>query len=70
MYREDYLGALRALSRQDNPTPFLLMVDQAQRFTASVRWGDYASALGDLAAANALAVGEPGIRLRIPCGTW
>lgn len=66
VYRDDYLGGLRALSRQDNPTPFLLMLDQAQRFTASVRWEPYATALADLTAANALTIGEPGVRLRIP----
>ena len=66
VYRDDYLGGLRALSRQDNPTPFLLMLDQAQRFTGSVRWGEYANALADLTAANAFVAGEPGIRLRTP----
>ena len=66
VYRDDYLGGLRALSRQDHPMPFILMLDQAQRFTASVRWDDYATALGDLRAANALAVPEEGVRLRIP----
>ncbi|MBI4422030.1 MAG: Fic family protein [Gemmatimonadetes bacterium] len=66
VYREDYLGALRALSRQDHPLPFILMLDQAQRFTASVRWDDYATAITDLTAANAFAVSEGGLRLRIP----
>ena len=66
VYRDDYLGGLRALSRQDNPMPFILMVDQAQRFTASVRWDEYATALADLTEANAMAVAEEGVRLRIP----
>lgn len=66
VYREDYLGGLRALSRQDHPMPFILMLDQAQRFTASVRWDDYATALADLAAANATTGPEEGVRLRIP----
>ena len=66
VYREDYLGALRALSRQDDPSPFLLMLDQAQRFTASVRWEPYVTTLADLMAANAFASGEAGARLRIP----
>ncbi len=66
VYRDDYLGGLRALSRQDHPMPFILMLDQAQRFTASVQWDDYATALADLMAANAMAVPEEGVRLRIP----
>lgn len=66
VYRDDYLGGLRALSRQDHPMPFILMLDQAQRFTASVRWDDYTTALADLRAANAMSVPEEGVRLRIP----
>ena len=46
--------------------PLILMLDQAQRFTASVRWEDYATALTDLMAANAMALPEEGVRLRIP----
>jgi hypothetical protein len=66
VYRDDYLGGLRALSRHDHPMPFVLMLDQAQRFTGSVRWEEYAAALADLAAANAMAPPEEGVRLRIP----
>jgi hypothetical protein len=66
VFRDDYLGALRSLSRQDAPMPFILTLDEAQRFTASVRWEDYATALDDLTAASAFAPPEPGIRLRIP----
>lgn len=44
----------------------MLMLDQAQRFTGSVHWGEYQAALADLAAANALTPPEPGMRLRIP----
>jgi len=66
VYRDDYLGALRALSRQDTPMPLVLMLDQAQRFTASVRWDEYATARADLTAARAFAVPEEGVRLLIP----
>jgi hypothetical protein len=66
VYRDDYLGALRALSRQDEPMPFMLMLDQAQRFTHSVRWNDYATALVELKAARAFVPPEDGIRLVIP----
>lgn len=66
VYRDDYLGGLRALSRHDHPMPFVLMLDQAQRFAGSVRWEEYAAALADLTAANAMAPPEEGVRLRIP----
>jgi fido (protein-threonine AMPylation protein) len=66
VYRDDYIGGLRALSRQDHPMPFILMLEQAQRFTGSVRWEEYAAALADLAAAKAMAPPEEGVRLRIP----
>ena len=66
VYRDDYLGALRALSRQDVPMPLVLMLDQLQRFTASVHWDEYATALADLTAANAFAVPEEGVHLLIP----
>ena len=65
VYRDDYLGGLRALSQQDHPMPLVLMLDQAQRFTGSVRWEDYAAALEDLTAANAMASPEEGVHLRI-----
>jgi hypothetical protein len=54
------------LSRQDHAAPYLLMLDEAQRFTASIRWADFASAHADLTVANAMAAPEPGVRLRIP----
>jgi hypothetical protein len=66
VYRDDYLGALRSLSRQDEPMPFMLMLDQAQRFTNSIRWDEYRTALADLTAARAFEAPEDGIRLLIP----
>jgi hypothetical protein len=53
-YRSDYLGALRAMSRQGNPTPLLRMVDRAQRWAALVDWSSHDSALADLGVSNAL----------------
>ena len=41
-------------------------LSRVARFTASVRWEPYATALADLMAANALTASEPGVRLRIP----
>lgn len=66
VFRDDYLGALRALTRQDHPTPYLLMLNEAQRFTHSVRWDSWDVARADLEAAAAFARPEPGVRLRIP----
>jgi fido (protein-threonine AMPylation protein) len=68
VFRDDYLGALRALTRQDHPTPYLLMLTEAQRFTHSVRWDSWEAARADLEAAAAFARPEPGVRLRIPRG--
>jgi hypothetical protein len=51
--RDDYLGALRALSRRGDPAAYLRMIDHAQRFSASVDFSDFASARRALEAANA-----------------
>jgi Fic/DOC family protein len=53
-YRSDYLGALRAMSRQEKPTPLLRMVDRVQRWAALVDWSGRDSAFADLGASNAL----------------
>jgi Fic/DOC family len=37
-FRADYLGALRAMSRQENPEPLLRAVDRAQRWSSLVDW--------------------------------
>ncbi|MGH7628426.1 MAG: Fic family protein [Gemmatimonadales bacterium] len=66
VFREDYLGALRALSRQDDPRPFVLMLDQAQRFTHAITWYAYDEAVAQLEAAQAFARPEAGVRLRVP----
>jgi len=48
VYREDYLLALRALSRQKDPEPYIHMLDHAQAFTASIDFSDYDRALATL----------------------
>lgn len=53
-FREDYLGALRALSRQDNPEPLLRMADRAQRWSSLVNWSTLPRALSQLERSNAL----------------
>lgn len=53
VFRDDYLGALRALSRKGEPAPYLRMLDRAQEFSASVDFADFETARQALAAANA-----------------
>ena len=53
VYREDYLLALRALSRQSRPEPYVNMLSKAQRFTASIPFDSYEKALKALQTTNA-----------------
>jgi|CXWL01.1.fsa_nt_gi hypothetical protein len=53
VFRDDYLGALRAHSRRGDPTAYLRMINRAERFSASIDFSDFASARGALEAANA-----------------
>ena len=53
VFRDDYLGALRALSRRGDPAAYLRMIDRAERFSASIDFSDFASARRGLEAANA-----------------
>lgn len=53
VYREDYLLALRALTRQGNTVPYTRMLSRAQEFTSRVDFSDYEAALTKLRQANA-----------------
>jgi hypothetical protein len=53
-YRADYLGALRAMSRQSSPGLLLRMADRAQRWATLVDWSGLDRALPQLEATNAL----------------
>ncbi len=53
VYREDYLLALRRLSRNSDPSPYVRMMLKAQAFTHSISFEDYTQALMRLKAANA-----------------
>ncbi len=67
VYREDYLLALRALTRQGHTDPFLRMLDRAQEFVSRVDFQDMDTALEALTTANAFS--EPtGARLILPPG--
>ncbi|HEU4454219.1 MAG TPA: Fic family protein [Longimicrobium sp.] len=64
-YREDYLLALRALSRRGNPDPFILMLDRIQAFSASIEFRDLQAAIRVLEASNAFDK-DADARLRMP----
>jgi len=53
-FRTDYLGALRALSRQGSPEPLLRAVERAQRWSSLVDWTTMSRALAQLERTNAL----------------
>lgn len=69
-FRADYLGAIRAMSRQANPEPLLRMADRAQRWSSLVDWSTMPRAIAQLEATNALVAPdkaeERGLLLRDP----
>lgn len=69
-FRADYLGALRAMSRQSNPDPLIRMADRAQRWASLVDWSTLPRATNQLKASNALVppdeAEEQGLLLRDP----
>jgi len=64
-YREDYLLALRALSRQREPEPLIKMLDHAQEFSAAIDFRDLQKGVEVLRRANAFER-DTGARLRMP----
>ena len=67
VYREDYLLALRALTRNGNTEPYIRMLDRAQEFTVCIDFGNYDQALMQLRESNAFLEPDEG-RLRMPGG--
>lgn len=53
VFREDYLLALRRLSRSKDPEAYIKMLSKAQAFTASIEFDDYDTALKQLQDSNA-----------------
>lgn len=53
-YRDNYLQALRAMSRNANPRPLVRMLDRAQRWVSLVDWSDRGRVLEQLRRSNAL----------------
>ena len=68
--RDDYLQALRALSRDARPDPLVRVMNRAQRWAYEVDWSDMAAARADLERTNALMTsaeaGDLGVILRLP----
>ena len=69
-YRENYLDALRALSRNSNPAPLVRVLDYAQVFVAEMDWSTLRGAIEILTRTNALLDpsegDQPGRRLILP----
>jgi hypothetical protein len=70
VYRDDYLQALRALSRRGAPAPLLRTLDRAQAWASEVNWSSMPSASADLQRTHALLIPaeaeEQGVILRRP----
>lgn len=64
-YRTDYLGALKAFSRNGQAGPLIRMLDAAQRYTGMIDWRSFERARAMLDDANAFAEGADA-KLRIP----
>jgi hypothetical protein len=65
VYREDYLGALRELTRRNRPGLMLPMLERAQEFTTAVDFRDRPAAIVALTGSNAFRDSEEA-RLRMP----
>lgn len=69
-FRDDYLTALRALSRGSDPRPLVRVLDYAQEYAAAIDWSDLDRAEDMLRETNAFVppdVAEAeGLRLRLP----
>jgi hypothetical protein len=68
VFREDYIGALRALTRQGEPAPLLKVLAYAQRFTSEIRYEDLHTAIALMTQCHAFEEddNEQDRRLRLP----
>jgi hypothetical protein len=68
--RDDYLHALRALSRDARPDPLIRVIDRAQQWAHEVSWANMGAARADLERTNALLTSaeaaDLGVILRLP----
>jgi hypothetical protein len=65
VFREDYLGALRRLSRQDDPSVLIKALRYAQEWTSRIDFTDLESAKEQMAATHAFDNDE-GVHLLLP----
>ena len=70
VYRDNYLAALRALTNDGYATPYLRMLDFAQRYARAIPWDSFEQARRVLTATNAFMrpdeADDQGARLRMP----
>ena len=66
VFRDDYLLALRALSRSEDPVPLIKTLDFAQQFSSELDYTSYATATKMLTSCNAFQEPEGGKRIRLP----
>ncbi len=70
VFRDDYLYALRALSRQANPTPLVRVLDRAQELCAEIDWTDLDRAEAQLTRVHAFetpaSAEAAGLIMRLP----
>lgn len=61
VYRDSYMGALRAVTRDSYFLAYCKMMDRAQAYTASIPWEDYAAARGKIEADRAEQEADEGL---------
>ncbi|HEV2372367.1 MAG TPA: Fic family protein [Streptosporangiaceae bacterium] len=66
VFRDDYLGALRRMTRQDDPGVLIKALRYAHDYTAAINFSDLTEATGTLRATNAFAEPESDHRLVLP----
>ena len=70
VFRDNYLAALRALTRTGRPDPLIDVLDYAQRWTIAVNWTSIPDTMRELEACNAFLDSDEaeaeGLRLRMP----
>lgn len=66
VFRDDYLGAVRLLSRDGVLEPFVRMVQRGQYLHTQTPFGEYAQAAEILRRCNAFKEPDEGYRLRLP----
>ena len=72
VYRNDYIGALKALTHNALAEPLIRALAFAQRYSAAIDFGDWDRAVAQLRATHAFVdpaeAEAQGLRLRLPIG--